>query len=335
MGILYLNTEGSKVRKSGGTIVVEKGGETVTTIPLEQISGVVVFTGVHLTEAVVVEFLKMGTSVTYLSTRGQYYGRLESVHSVDVVRQMKQANLTKDSSFCIELSKEFISVKIHNQITILRWFMKNKPETNEGELEQLKIIKNRVKEAVTVEQIMGYEGNAAKIYFSCLSKLCKPEFKFYGRTRQPPKDAFNSMLSYGYTLLMYEIYTILGSHGLYPYFGFMHKPKRGHPALVSDLMEEWRPVLIDAFVLHLVNKGSFKSIDFEVDNSSGGVFLKRHQSKDFLNRYEKRVLTQIKNTDNESSEIFNYRIQLEHQVKMMAKAIENSNSTLYKGYKIR
>ena len=99
MGILYLNTEGSKVRKSGGTIVVEKGGETVTTIPLEQISGVVVFTGVHLTEAVVVEFLKMGTSVTYLSTRGQYYGRLESVHSVDVVRQMKQANLTKDSSF--------------------------------------------------------------------------------------------------------------------------------------------------------------------------------------------------------------------------------------------
>lgn len=335
MGILYLTTEGSKVRKDGGRIVVCVGNERVNEIPIEQVDAVVVFTGAHLTEELMVEFLKRGTAVTFLSSRGQYYGRLEPVQSVDVLRQMRQAALTENEDFCLGISKEFISSKIHNQITVLRWFFKNRPDLSNSDLDALKVLHNKIKESGSINEVVGYEGNAAKIYFSCLSTLCNPEFKFAGRTRQPPKDAFNSMLSYGYTLLMYEIYTILGKHGLYPYFGFLHRPKRGHPALASDLMEEWRPVIVDAFVLHLANKGSYKSIDFEVDSASGGVFLCKEQSRDFLKRYEKRVITQIKNNDEDSEQVFNYRLQIDKQVTMLAKAIDEGDYRLYKSYRIR
>ena len=335
MGILYLTTEGSKVRKNGGRIVVSVGNENINEIPIEQVDAVVVFTGAHLTEELMVEFLRRGTAVTFLSSRGQYYGRLEPVQSVDVLRQMKQSRLTDNDEFCLGISKEFISSKIHNQITVLRWFFKIRPDSNANGLETLKILYNKVKNARSINEIIGYEGNAAKNYFSCLSSLCNPEFRFTERTRQPPKDAFNSMLSYGYTLLMYEIYTIISKHGLYPYFGFMHRPKRGHPALASDLMEEWRPVIVDAFVLHLANKGSFKSIDFETDYASGGVFLCKEQSREFLKRYEKRVLTQIKSCDEESGAVFNYRIQIDKQVTMIAKAIDAGDYNLYKSYRIR
>ena len=336
MGILYLTTEGSKVRKDGGRIIVTVGSECINEIPLEQIDAVVVFTGAHLTEELIVEFLKRGTSVTFLSSRGQYYGRLESTQSVDVLRQMRQARLTVERGFCLGISKEFVSAKLHNQITVLRWFFKNRPDIyDNGDLEALKVLYNKIKEACSVRELMGYEGSAAKIYFSCISKLCSPEFRFTGRTRQPPKDAFNSMLSYGYTLLMYEIYTIIGKHGLYPYFGFLHRPKRGHPALASDLMEEWRPVIVDAFVLHLANKGSFKSIDFETDSSNGGVFLCKEQSKDFLKRYEKRVLTKIKNNEDLSDSIFNYRLQIDKQVTLLAKAVDSGDFQIYKSYRIR
>ena len=335
MGILYLTTEGSKVRKDGGRIIVCAGNERIQEIPIEQVDAVVVFTGAHLTEEVMVEFLKRGTAVTFLSSRGQYYGRLEPVQSVDVLRQMKQAYLTKSDEFCLGLSKEFISSKIHNQITVLRWFFKNRPDLDDSDLDSLKILYNKVTNASSIGEVIGYEGNMAKKYFRCLSRLCKPEFRFTERNRQPPRDAFNSMLSYGYTLLMYEIYTILGKHGLYPYFGFMHKPKRGHPALASDLMEEWRPVIVDAFVLHLANKGSFKSTDFETDSASGGVFLCKEQAREFLRRYEKRVISRIKSNDGNSEQIFNYRLQIDKQVAMLTKAIDTGDYRLYKSYRIR
>ncbi len=335
MGILYLTTEGSKVRKDGGRIAVCVGNERINEIPIEQVDAVVVFTGAHLTEDLMVEFLKRGTAVTFLSSRGQYYGRLEPVQSVDVLRQMRQATLTEDDEFCLGISKEFITSKIQNQITVLRWFYKNRPDLSNSNLESLKVLCNKIKDASSINEVVGYEGSAAKTYFSCISTLCNPEFKFTARTRQPPKDAFNSMLSYGYTLLMYEIYTILGKHGLYPYFGFMHRPKRGHPALASDLMEEWRPVIVDAFVLHLANKGSYKSIDFETDSASGGVFLCKEQSRDFLKRYEKRVITQIKSDDEGSEQGFNYRLQIDKQVTMLAKAIDAGDYKLYKAYRIR
>lgn len=112
---------------------------------------------------------------------------------------------------------------------------------------------------------MGCEGNAAKNYFAALPKLVQPEFRFSGRTKQPPKDAFNSMLSLGYTMLLYEIYSEIENRGLTPYIGFLHSDRDGHPALASDLMEEWRSVIVDSAVLSLVQGGEIHISQFTED----------------------------------------------------------------------
>ncbi len=329
MSILYLNNEGTVVKKDGGRYKIEsKEGEI--SIPIEKVSAVILVSGTHLTEAVITEMLSRGTPVTYLSTRGRYYGRLEPVHSIDVERQLAQARLTDDSEFCLGLAKEIVSAKIHNCRIILKWFGRHHPDVQLKSIDELKILENKILESNDVESLRGLEGVAARYYFDDLSRLCRPEFRFNGRSRQPPKDPFNSLLSYGYTLLMYEIYTLFSIHSINPYFGFFHKTKRGHPALASDLMEEWRPVLIDAFVLHLANKNTFKITDFET-NSDGGVYLNRKQSKLFLKRYEERALA-TKKSDN--GEAFSYRIQMEKQVSLIIKAIENKDPKVYKSYRI-
>jgi len=330
MGILYLNNEGTVVRKDGGRYLIEsKSGEL--SIPIEQVSAVILISGTHLTEAVVTEMLKRGTSVTYLSSRGQYYGRLEPIQSIDADRQLKQARLLDNDEFCTTLTKEFISAKIHNSYVILKWFNRHHPDVILKNVDDIKILENKVVSSNEIESIRGFEGVAAKLYFEDLSRLCRPDFRFSGRSRQPPKDPFNSLLSYGYTLLMYEFYTLFSIHSLNPYFGFFHKTKRGHPALASDMMEEWRPVLIDSYVLHLANKNTFKPVDFETNHADGGVYLNREQSKIFLKKYEERVLSQ---KTNDKGEAFNYRNQMENQIRLIIRAIEEKDASIYKAYRI-
>ena len=112
-------------------------------------------------------------------------------------------------------------------------------------LKKMKRLEKQLSDVSTVEEVMGLEGMAARVYFSVLSRFVQPDFAFHGRSRQPPKDAFNSMLSLGYTLLMYELYAEIENRGFSPYVGFMHRTHRGHPSLASDLMEEWRAVVVD------------------------------------------------------------------------------------------
>lgn len=334
MGILYLTEEGTVARKQAGRIVVYAADEELLSVPIEQVTGMVVFSGVQISSHLTTTLLEHGIPVTYLSSHGRYFGRLEPVQSVNVERQLKQVECMNDPHFVLTLAAEFLSAKVHNALVILREFVRHSEMDYDVFMrteQQLQQIYPKFRQALSVEEMLGYEGEAARLHFACLSHLTRSEYKFKGRTRNPPKDPFNSMLSYGYTLLLYDFYTILQAHGLYPYFGFMHKPHRGHPALASDLMEEWRPVLVDAFVLHLANRGTFHVADFTTD-ASGGVYLGPEQSKLFVQRYEERVKKPHKNEQGLVE--FNYRIQLEEQVIQLAKAVDNKNPLFYKSYRI-
>ena len=112
---------------------------------------------------------------------------------------------------------------------------------------------DKIDTCTTVNEIIGYEGNAARIYFQCLGKLVDDDFKFEKRSRRPPLDEFNSMLNLGYSILMNEIYSRVENKGLNAYFGFVHQDREKHPTLVSDIIEEWRAVIIDSMVMSLVN----------------------------------------------------------------------------------
>lgn len=128
----------------------------------------------------------------------------------------------------------------------MRYAPTEKKEEVQHIIEQMKLAAKNIDKCTSVSQIMGYEGIAARHYFMGLSKCILPEFGFCGRSRRPPKDEFNSMISLGYAMLMNEIYGAVEGKGLNVYAGFLHQDRERHPTVASDMMEEWRSVLIDS-----------------------------------------------------------------------------------------
>lgn len=138
----------------------------------------------------------------------------------------------------------------------------------------MKILHYKVDKATTIAEATGYEGSAARAYFKGLNLVVNvPGFNFTGRNRKPPRDRFNSMLSLGYALVMNDVYGAIEGRGLNPYFGFIHQDKEKHPTLASDLMEEWRAVIVDSVVMSLINGHEIAAKNFYFDEETKGVFF--------------------------------------------------------------
>ena len=222
---------------------------------------------------------------------------------------------------------------MHNQLTLLRRYNRRAdlPEVRR-DIEEILALRKHIFQCETSEQLMGYEGVIAKVYFRALGRLVPEEFSFSRRSRRPPLDAFNAMLSLGYTLLMYDIYTALSNEGLHPYFGFLHALKNRHPALASDLMEEWRAVLVDSMVLALVQHHEIKPEHFAPPSDDGeGVFLTREGRGIFLHAYEKKLRTVNQYRPGKHS----YRHSLAQQVGQYAQALMAQNAEIYEPILLR
>lgn len=281
------------------------------------------------------ELLEREIPITLLSSIGKFYGRLEPTKYINIERQREQFRRGDDEIFCHEVSKSFISAKIKNSQVILRRYNRNAGVLVVEEIiNELKQYSLKALNSESVEELMGYEGNASRIYFKALGLMVKDEFKFKGRSKQPPKDPFNSLLSFGYTLLLYEIYTAITNKGLHPYSAFMHKIRKGHPALASDLIEEWRSVIVDSLVMNLVQTGVIKREDFNEPDESGGVYLNRETSKTFIKKFEER-LRQHNSYLTYVDYPLSFRESLQFQVGAMVKSIEENDPSIYRPIVIR
>lgn len=203
-----------------------------------------------------------------------------------------------------------------------------------NELKMMSISYEKISNGTSIEQLMGYEGTAAKYYFKGLSKLIKEEFRFNGRSRRPPKDEFNSMISLGYSILMNEIYSKIQNKGLNPYFGFMHKDKEKHPTLASDLLEEWRAVIVDSIVMSMINGHKIVKEDFQKDEVNGGIFLKKDAMKKFLLKIEAKERADMRYLEYIDQSV-SFRKAIEYQINQLVKAIEQEDATLYMPVRIR
>ena len=210
MTTLYLTTEGSILKLKDNQLIISKSDDILKKISIEKVNNIILVGQTHLSTPLTVELLKREISVTWLSKTGKFYGRLESTQSINIERQREQFRRSDDNNFSLAISKTFITGKIKNSQVILRRYNRNFnfQEVDEiiGELKRYTL---KAESSQKIEELLGYEGNASKIYFKGLSMLVKAPFKFTGRSKQPPRDKFNSLLSFGYTLLMYEIYTAI------------------------------------------------------------------------------------------------------------------------------
>ncbi|MDY3983449.1 MAG: CRISPR-associated endonuclease Cas1 [Veillonellaceae bacterium] len=329
---VYLTEDYAWLKKRGGRFVVEVDKTVKGELPIEDVDCIVLCGKIEVSSSVITYCLQRGITLTWLSSEGQFYGRLESTHNVRIVKQANQFSLSNELNFVGPLRATVVKTKIANQITLLRRYNRErKNEKVERAIEEIKKLSKKVNATIPVDTVRGYEGLAARLYFRALGEIVEPDFYFEKRTKQPPLDAFNSMLSFGYTLLMYDLYTAISIHGLHPYIGFMHKIKQGHPALASDLMEEWRAVIVDSMVMALVQGHEIGLDDFHTEEETGGVYLNTDMRKFFITQYEKRM-----NRFNQyGKKRRTFRDLLISQVESYAQAIQEGNPEAYTPIMVR
>ena len=172
------------------------------------------------------------------------------------------------------------------------------------------------------------------MYFAGLSRCVDEPFSFQGRNRRPPKDPFNSLLSLGYSILMNEVYMEIEARGLNPYFGFMHRDAEKHPTLVSDLMEEWRAVIVDAVVMSMINGHEISPDEFEADEEDGGCYLVKTSLGKFLSKLESKFLTESRYLSYVDYSV-SFRRAISLQVGQLIKAIREEKADLYQPVLLR
>lgn len=330
MTSIYITEHGAFLHKKGGKLVIDKDDAALMEVPLELVEDITIVNTAQISASLITECFAKNIPVSWISTSGNLIGSLSSHESMDILKHKQQFDLLAQERFYFKVAQEVVSVKTHNQLTLLRRYNRsvNSPKAAEM-IDYIVKMRKNIKYSSDANELMGYEGLIGRSYFAALGSLVAEPFAFERRTRQPPRNPFNSMLSLGYSMLFNEVLSAITAAGLHPYVGFLHQLKKGHPALASDLMEEWRAVIIDSLVMALVNRGSVKANMFTTNKS--GCFFTPEGRKVFLAAYNKKLRTENKYTDGGRT----YRESIRHQCREYARAVMNKEAELYEPVKLR
>ena len=319
MATLYLVQQGMMLRKEQGRFVVEppkgeKGAVTVE-IPILEVERILVLGNVQLTTAAMSVCLQEQIPVVFLIQLGGYKGHLWSADFCDLAVEAAQYGRRKDDVFRLGIARQVVAGKILNSKRLLLKFKRNhKIPGMMAKIKRLDQWTNSACAATDANTLRGFEGAAARLYFQVIGQLItNPDFTFTKRTRRPPTDPFNSLLSFGYSLLFNNVMSLILAEGLNPYLGNLHKSDQKQPHLVMDLMEEFRSPIVDSLVLWLVNKKVLQMTDFTWPNDSGGVYLDNAARRVFLKHFENRMSESVSHPKVQSKVTYRRIIQLQVQ----------------------
>ena len=331
MSTLYLTQDGTVLRKRGERLRLTLDGEELLEVPLIHVEQVVVLARASITPSALWSLLEHGIDVAYLTTRGRYLARLQPAFSKNAPLRRAQYRAAFDPEKTLALAKVLVRGKLGNLRTVLRRSARfsssshSRPNRCKGAfqlhqaVEEITRMLSKLEQAEDVESVRGYEGAATAAYFRAFPQLIKAEgFQFPGRVRRPPTDPVNALLSFGYTLLHNDCLAACQLVGFDPYVGYLHAEKYGRAALALDLMEEFRPVLVDSLVLTVINKRQLAPNDFREEPGSV-VQLEKKGLKAFLQAYEKRKRRMIRHPLLGTR--CTYRQALELQARILAKTL--------------
>jgi len=258
--------QNTTVSKEGGRLLIKKEGELSKTIHLFKLEQIVLFGNVFLTPAVIRHLLKEGIDTAFLTTKGKYLGRLQSALGKNILLRREQFRKMEDPEFCLKTAKAIVKGKLNNLRALLLRLNRSREDIElENQILSLRNLITKLEEVDNLESLRGYEGRGTAVYFEGFSKgFLSEEIKFAGRVRRPPTDPINALLSLGYTLLLNQLIASVSLVGFDPYFGTLHSMDYGRPSLALDLMEEWRPIIVDTLVLSVFNLKTISLSDFEV-----------------------------------------------------------------------
>jgi CRISPR-associated protein Cas1 len=314
---LYVQEQGARIGIDGDLLQVRsRDREVIGKARLFELSQLVLLGNVQLSAQAIRELCARGIPVCWMTFGGWLSGFTDSIGHNNVELRRAQFRAAEDAGAALRLARRFVRNKIANCRTLLR---RNHPEAPESTLFEMNNLCEATEAATGMPELLGIEGNAARLYFESFPALIRPTeqfaFDFTTRSRRPPRDPVNALLSFAYSLLVKDIAVAARAVGFDPFLGFYHQPRYGRPALALDLMEEFRPIIGDSVVLSVINTGVVSAADFT--RSSLGVALKPDGRKRFMRAYERRLEEQV------THPVFGYRISyrriLEVQCRLLAR----------------
>ena len=301
LNTLYVTTPNSYLRLEGETLRVEVEGELKLHVPLHHLGGVVCFGNVLLSPALIHRCAEDGRSVVLLDRQGQFKARMEGPVSGNILLRVAQHEVAKCEQRATDIARAVVAGKLQNTRQVLLRGAREAASYEEAErlrdvAELLAGSIRRLVNTACIDTLRGIEGDGAKRYFEHLNLLVKPgareTFTMEGRSRRPPRDRMNALLSFLYVLLLNDCRSALEGVGLDPQLGFLHAVRPGRPALALDLMEEFRAVLADRLALTLINRGQVQGQDFR-ERPGGAVHMGEDLRKTVLVAYQKRKQEEV------------------------------------------
>lgn len=333
---LYVAGHGVTIGKSGEVLQIRRRDKPTEEVRLHEISQVNVYGNVQLTATAVQGLCRAERPIGHFSHGGWFFGTTTGLGLKNVFLRRAQFARANDVAFCLRVARDIVTSKIRNQRTLL---LRNHVEPPALALRQLKHFADLAGSAEGLDELLGIEGTAARLYFSHFAGMLKgrdgedsgeTRFDFVHRNRRPPTDPVNSLLSFAYALLAKDLTVTCHLVGFDPFVGFFHQPRFGRPALALDLMEGFRPLIADSTVLTAINNRVIQPSDFI--RAGRAVSLAPSGRKAFLHAYEQRMDALA------THPIFGYRVSyrriLEIQARLLARVVSGEIAS-YPGFETR
>ncbi len=298
--VLYIITPDAYLALDGETVVVKKDEKRALRLPLHNLEAIVCFNYPGVSPALMGACARRGIGLAFLRPSGRFLARVTGPVHGNLLLRKKQYRATQEAQTTLAIAKSCVLGKVYNSRKVLERARRDhallvNTQRLKAASDFLKASLPAIREAEDLETLRGLEGHAAKQYFRVFGELIlhqKDDFAFRERTRRPPRDRMNALLSFLYSLLTYEVASALEAVGLDPQMGYLHADRPGRPSLALDLMEELRPVLADRLALTLVNRKQIKGKGFLV-KESGGVLMDDDTRKKVIQAWQERKRDEI------------------------------------------
>ncbi len=300
LNTLYITTPHAYLSKEGETVLVHLDDEIKKRIPIHTLGSIVCFGATGCSPYLMEMCSDRGVGISFLSDTGKFLARVVGATTGNILLRRKQYELSGADGSSVPIARSIVLGKLANyRLLLQRANRDHATEDNSAEyeraVEQIRWCILRLERAETLDVIRGLEGDGSKAYFSILDHLItanKEAFFFHGRSRRPPRDNVNCMLSFTYTILLHDCRSALESYGLDPQAGFLHRDRPGRPSLALDLMEEFRGPIADRLVCTLINRQQVKPDDFK-QSIAGAVTMNDDARKTLIIEYQQRKQEEI------------------------------------------
>ena len=297
LNTIYITTPGAALRKDGENFVAEIEDEERARIPFHMLTSIVVFGSIYISPSLIAASAEKKITIVLLDRNGRFQARVEGPVSGNVLLRRAQYRVSEEQPQ--EIVRSILLGKVFNQRSVLMRALRDYREEFERPiLERIGVVRDRLGRILrliehceaSLDQLRGFEGEASNLYFSLMDALIRSpdrDIRWSGRSRRPPLDPVNAVLSFLYTLLTHDCRSACETVGLDPAVGFLHRDRPGRPSLALDLMEELRPVLADRLMLSLFNRRQLRRHDFQ-RQENGAVLLSDEARKTVLTAWQER-----------------------------------------------